>query len=84
MSPMTLACSFVRIKNSGTAALVISTKTVHERFNRREGPFVEDEAFGQNAYYIFRGVRNINTAEKWDTHVCELSTSWFLATLLFQ
>ena len=63
MSPMTLVCSFVRIKNSGTAALVISTKAVHERFNRREGPFVEDEV-GQNVYYIFQGVRNINIAEK--------------------
>ena len=40
------------------------TKTVDEGFDRPEGPFVEDEAFGQNVYYIFQGVRNINIAEK--------------------
>ena len=71
-------CSFVRIKKSGTAVLVISTKTADE------GLFVEDEVFGRNVYYIFQGMRNINIAEDRDTHVCELSTSWVLATLLFQ
>ena len=70
-------CSFVRIK-SGTAVLVISTKTADE------GLFVEDEVFGQNVYYIFQRMRNINIAKDKDTHVCELSTSWVLATLLFQ
>ena len=70
-------CSFVRIK-SGTAVLVISTKTADE------GLFVEDEVFGQNVYYIFQGMKNINIAKDKDMHVCELSTSWVLATLLFQ
>ena len=36
-------CSFVRIKMSGTAVLVIFTKTVDEGFAGLEGPFVEDE-----------------------------------------
>ena len=76
-------CSFVRIK-SGTAVLVISTKTVDEGFDGVEGPFVEDEVFGRNVYYIFRGVRNINRAKNRDRHVCKLSTSWVLATLPFQ
>ena len=76
-------CSFVRIKKSGTAVLVISTKTVDEGFDGVDGAFVEDEVFGQNVYYVFQGMRNINIAEKWDTHVCELSTSWVLATILY-
>ena len=49
---------------SGTAVLVISTKTVDEGFDGVEGPFVEDEVFGQNVYYVFQGVRNTNIAEK--------------------
>ena len=57
-------CSFVRIKKSGTAVLVISTKTVDKGFDGFEGPFVKDEVFGQNVYYIFQGVRNTNIAEK--------------------
>ena len=77
-------CSSVRIKKSGTAVLVTSTKTVDEGFDGVDGAFVEDEVFGQNVYYIFQGVRNINIAKNRDTHVCELSTSWVLATLLYQ
>ena len=57
-------CSFVRIKKSGTVVLVTSTKTVDEGFDGLESPFVEDEVFGWNVYYIFQGVRNINIAEK--------------------
>ena len=56
-------CSFVRIKKSGTPVLAISMKNVDENFDGLEGPFVEDEV-GQNVYYIFQGVRNINIAEK--------------------
>ena len=57
-------CSFVRIKKSGTAVLVISTKTVDKGFDGLEGSFVKDEVFGQNVYYIFQEVRNTNIAEK--------------------
>ena len=59
-------CSFVRIKKSGTAVLVISTKTVDEGFDGVDGAFVEDEVFRQNVYYVFQGVRNINIAEKYE------------------
>ena len=73
----------VRIKKSGTAVLVISSKTVDESFDGPEGPFVEDEVSGQNVYYIFQ-VRDTKQPRNRHTHICEPLTSWVVAALLSQ